>query len=45
MLSHGKDANGSYVRAGVDLPGGTAAIVGDDNLVFVVRRATAARAP
>jgi hypothetical protein len=42
VLSHGTDANGSYVRAGVDLPGSTAAIVGDDNLVFVVRRSTAA---
>ncbi len=38
VLSHGKDAAGSYVRAGVDLPGANASIVGDDNLVFVVRR-------
>ena len=41
VLSHGTDASGAYVRAGVDLPGSTAAIVGDDNLVVVIRRASA----
>ncbi len=38
VLSHGTDASGAYVRAGVDLPGSTASIVGDDNLVVVIRR-------
>ena len=40
VLSHGKDANGSYVRAGIDVPAGIAAIIGDDNLVVVIRRTT-----
>jgi hypothetical protein len=38
VLSHGSDAGGQYVRAGVDVPGSTASIIGDDNLVFVIRR-------
>jgi hypothetical protein len=38
VLSHGTDATGPYVRAGVDVPGSTASIIGDDNLVFVIRR-------
>ena len=38
MLSHGTDTAGQYVRAGVDVPGSTASIIGDDNLVFVIRR-------
>jgi hypothetical protein len=38
VLSHGTDAAGQYVRAGIDVPGATAAIIGDDNLVLVVRR-------
>jgi hypothetical protein len=42
VLSHGKDAAGSYVRAGVEVSPGTAAVIGDDNLVVVVRKTTAA---
>jgi hypothetical protein len=38
VLSHGTDATGAYIRAGVDVPGSTASIIGDDNLVFVIRR-------
>jgi hypothetical protein len=38
VLSSGKDKAGSYVRAGIDVPGSTASIIGDDNLVLVVRR-------
>jgi len=38
VLSSGKDTAGSYVRAGIDVPGSTASIIGDDNLVLVVRR-------
>jgi hypothetical protein len=38
VLSHGTDASGQYVRAGADVPGATASIIGDDNLVFVIRR-------
>jgi hypothetical protein len=38
VLSHGKDANGQYVRAGVDVPHSIAAIVGDDSLPVVIRR-------
>jgi hypothetical protein len=38
VLSHGTDAFGQYVRAGIDVPGGVASIIGDDNLVFVIRR-------
>ncbi|MDX6560349.1 MAG: hypothetical protein QOD65_163 [Gaiellales bacterium] len=38
VLSQGKDTGGSYVRAGIDVPGTTASIIGDDNLVAVVRR-------
>ncbi len=38
VLSHGKDSTGSYVRAGIDVPGSTASIIGDDNLVMVIRR-------
>jgi hypothetical protein len=38
VLSHGTDANGQYIRAGVDVPGSTASIIGDGNLVFVIRR-------
>jgi hypothetical protein len=38
VLSQGKDTAGSYVRAGIDVPGSTASIIGDDNLVLVVRR-------
>ena len=41
MLSHGTDSGGAYVRAGVDLPGSSAAIVGDDNLIVVIRRSSA----
>ena len=40
VLSHGKDATGSYVRAGIDVPASTASIIGDDNLVLVIRRTT-----
>jgi hypothetical protein len=38
VLSNGKDASGQYVRAGIDVPPSTAAIIGDDNLVMVIRR-------
>jgi hypothetical protein len=38
VLSHGTDASGQYIRAGVDVPGSTASIIGADNLVFVIRR-------
>jgi hypothetical protein len=38
VLSHGTDPSGQYVRAGFDVPGSTASIIGDDNLVFVIRR-------
>jgi hypothetical protein len=38
VLSHGTDASGQYIRAGIDVPGATASIIGDDNLVFVIRR-------
>lgn len=38
VLSHGTDTAGQFVRAGVDVPGTTASIIGDDNLVFVIRR-------
>jgi hypothetical protein len=38
VLSHGDDANGQYVRAGIDVPGAVASAIGDDNLVLVVRR-------
>ena len=31
VLSSGKDTAGSYVRAGIDVPGSTASIIGDDN--------------
>jgi len=40
VLSDGKDSAGSYIRAGVDVPSSTASIIGDDNLVMVIRRAT-----
>jgi hypothetical protein len=40
VLSSGKDSAGSYVRAGIDVPSSTASIIGDDNLVMVIRRAT-----
>ena len=38
VLSSGKDSGGSYVRAGIDVPSATAAIIGDDSLVMVIRR-------
>jgi hypothetical protein len=38
VLSSGKDAAGTYVRAGFDVPSTTAAILGDDTLVVVIRR-------
>ena len=38
VLSHGKDSGGSYVLAGIDVPGRTASIIGDDNLTIVIRR-------
>ena len=38
VLSSGKDAGGTYVRAGFDIPPGTAVILGDDTLVVVIRR-------
>jgi hypothetical protein len=38
VLSHGTDPSGQYIRAGFDVPGSTASIIGDDNLVFVIRR-------
>jgi hypothetical protein len=38
VLSHGKDKGGWYVRAGIDVPPSTAAIIGDDSLVMVIRR-------
>jgi hypothetical protein len=38
VLSNGKDSNGWYIRAGIDVPSSTASIIGDDNLVFVIRR-------
>jgi hypothetical protein len=42
VLSHGKDADGSFVLAGIDVPGRTAAITGDDNLTMVIRRTASA---
>ncbi len=45
VLSHGKDAAGTYVRAGIDVPSSTASIIGDDNLVMVIRRTPVGRAP
>jgi hypothetical protein len=38
VLNQGKDAAGSYVRAGIDVPGSTASIIGDDNINMIVRR-------
>jgi hypothetical protein len=38
VLNRGKDTAGSYVRAGIDVAGTTASIIGDDNLILVVRR-------
>jgi hypothetical protein len=38
VLSHGKDATGTYVRAGIDVPSSTASIIGGDTLVMVIRR-------
>jgi hypothetical protein len=38
VLSHGKDTGGSYVRAGIDVPSAGARIIGDDNLIVVIRR-------
>jgi hypothetical protein len=40
VLSHGTDAAGPYLRAGVDVPSSTAAIIGGDSLVMVIRRST-----
>jgi hypothetical protein len=40
VLGHGKDTTGDYVRAGVDVPGATAAIIGSDNLTVIIRRTT-----
>jgi hypothetical protein len=42
VLSHGTDAGGAYVLAGIDVPGRTAALIGDDNLTIVVRRTASA---
>ena len=42
VLSHGKDAGGAYVLAGIDVPGRTAALIGDDNLTIVIRRTPSA---
>jgi hypothetical protein len=42
VLSHGKDAAGYYVRAGIDVPSSTASIIGDDTLVMVIRRTPSA---
>ncbi len=42
VLSHGKDSGGSYVLAGIDVPGRTASIIGDDNLTIVIRRTASA---
>lgn len=38
VLSSGKDASGTYVRAGFDVPPATASVIGSDTLVFVIRR-------
>jgi hypothetical protein len=40
VLGHGTDTTGAYVRAGVDVPGATAAIIGSDNLTVIIRRTT-----
>lgn len=42
VLSHGRDSGGSYVLAGIDVPGRTASIIGDDNLTIVIRRTASA---
>ena len=38
VISHGTDASGQYVRAGLDVPHSVAAIIGDDQLPIVIRR-------
>jgi hypothetical protein len=38
VLSSGKDAAGTYVRAGFDVPAATASIIGGDTIVIVIRR-------
>jgi hypothetical protein len=38
VLSSGKDASGTYVRAGFDVPSTLAPVIGNDTLVFVIRR-------
>jgi hypothetical protein len=38
VLGHGTDATGPFVRAGVDVPGATAVIIGSDNLTVIIRR-------
>ncbi len=38
VLDQGRDSAGTYVRAGIDVPNTTASIIGDDNVVMVVRR-------
>jgi hypothetical protein len=40
VLGHGTDSTGAYVRAGVDVPSATAAIIGSDNLTVIIRRTT-----
>jgi hypothetical protein len=40
VLSQGSDSAGPYIRAGIDLPSAAASIVGDDNLIVIVRRTT-----
>ena len=40
VLGHGTDSTGAYVRAGVDVPSATAAIIGSDNLTVIIRRST-----
>jgi hypothetical protein len=40
VLGHATDSTGAYVRAGVDVPSATAAIIGSDNLTVIIRRTT-----
>jgi len=38
VLSSGKDATGTYVRAGFDVPSSLASVIGGDSIVVVIRR-------